>query len=369
VIEITHITYSFHVLRFTFYVLRITHYASRFTFYVLRIMNSFGRVFRASIFGESHGKGVGILLDGVPAGLPLIPEDFEEDLARRRPGAKGTTLRREDDIGLVKSGVFNDKTTGTPFLILFENTDKDSSAYDNIRDNPRPGHADFTAFKKFGGFNDYRGGGHFSGRITLGLVAAGVVAKKIIGSVEIVARIVEAGGDDRIEENIEKALEEDDSIGAILECRTTGIPAGLGEPFFDSVESLLSHIIFAIPGIKGIEFGAGFASAKMKGSQCNDPIIDVEGTTTTNFSGGINGGITNGNELYFRVAAKPTSSISKEQNTVNLKTREKTSLVVTGRHDACFALRLPVVIEAATAIVLADLMLLEQKIARVKRDT
>jgi chorismate synthase len=328
-------------------------------------MNSFGRLFRVSIFGESHGKSVGILLDGVPAGLALLPEDFTEDLARRRPGARGTTPRREEDIGLIKSGVFNDKTTGAPLLILFENKEQDSSAYDNIRYNPRPGHTDFTAFRKFGGFNDYRGGGHFSGRITLGLVAAGVVAKKLIGEVNITASIIEAGGNNRIEENVEKALAKGDSIGAILECRTIGVPVGLGEPFFDSVESLLSHIIFAIPGIKGIEFGAGFASAKMKGSQCNDPIIDLEGTTATNNSGGINGGITNGNELYFRVAAKPTSSISKEQTTVNLKTGEKTSLVVTGRHDACFALRLPVIIEAATAIVLADLMLLEQKIQRI----
>jgi chorismate synthase len=329
-------------------------------------MNTFGRLFRVSIFGESHGKGVGILLDGVPAGLPLSPEDFKEDLVRRKPGAKGTTPRREDDIGLIKSGVFNDKTTGAPLLILFENKNQDSSAYSPIKDNPRPGHADFTAFKKFGGFNDYRGGGHFSGRITLGLVVAGVVAKKIIGEVEIIASIVEAGGNDRIEENIEKALQEGDSIGAILECRTTNVPVGLGEPFFDSVESLLSHIIFAIPGIKGIEFGSGFASAKMKGSECNDPIIDAKGTTLTNHAGGINGGITNGNELSFRVAAKPTSSISKDQTTVNLKTGEKTSLAITGRHDACFALRLPVIIEAATAIVLADLMLLEQKISRVQ---
>lgn len=339
-------------------------------------MNTFGRLFRVSIFGESHGKSVGILLDGVPPGMPLDSEDFKEDLARRRPGATGTTPRREADVGCIKSGVFHDTTTGAPLLILFENKEQDSSAYDSIRYNPRPGHADFTAFQKFGGFNDSRGGGHFSGRITLGLVAAGVVAKKILSpeckacfassNIEITATIVEAGGNNRIEENVEKALEEGDSIGAILECRATGVPVGLGEPFFDSVESLLSHLIFAIPGLKGIEFGAGFASANMKGSQCNDPIIDPEGTTATNNSGGINGGITNGNELYFRVAAKPTSSISKEQTTVNLKTGEKTSLVVTGRHDACFALRLPVVIEAATAIVLADLMLLEQKIPSVR---
>lgn len=328
-------------------------------------MNTFGHLFRVSIFGESHGKSVGILLDGVPAGIPLTAEDFRDDLTRRKPGRKGTTPRREDDIGAIRSGVFLDKTTGVPLLIQFENKEQDSSAYDNIRYNPRPGHADLTAYRKFGGFNDYRGGGHFSGRITLGLVVAGVVAKKLLGEITITATLVEAGGNDRIEENIEKALEEGDSIGGIIECRATGIPVGLGEPFFDAVDALLAHIVFAIPGIRGLEFGIGFQSAKMKGSQCNDPILDIGGTTATNNSGGINGGITNGNELYFRVAVKPTSSISKEQQTINLQTGEQTSLIVTGRHDACFALRLPVVIEAATAIVLADLMLLEQKIQRI----
>ena len=329
-------------------------------------MNAFGRLFRVSIFGESHGKSVGILIDGVPAGIPLVPDDFKKDLERRRPGAKGTTLRREDDIGLIKSGVFHEKTTGAPLLIQFENKDKDSSAYDNIRFNPRPGHADFTAFRKYGGFHDYRGSGHFSGRITLGIVAVGVVAKKLLEGIHIEASLVEAGGNERIEENVEHALAEDDSIGAIIQCRATGVPVGLGEPFFDPVESLLSHIIFAIPGIRGIEFGAGFASANMRGSECNDPILGMSGKTATNNAGGINGGITNGNALLFRVAVKPTSSIGKEQNTINLQSGEQTSLVVAGRHDACFALRLPVVIEAATAIVLADLMLLEQNVARVQ---
>lgn len=332
-------------------------------------MNSFGRLFRVSIFGESHGKGVGVLLDGVPAGLPLSAKDFLEDLARRRPGAKGTTPRREEDIGLIKNGVFNDITTGAPLLIQFENKDQDSSAYENIRFNPRPGHADFTAYHKFGGYNDYRGSGHFSGRITLGLVAAGVVAKKLLKDITITAKLVEAGGNDRIDENIEQILQEEDSIGAIIECRVNGLPVGLGEPFFDTTDALLGHMIFAIPGIRGLEFGAGFQSAKMKGSECNDPFIDIKGKTSTNHSGGMNGGITNGNEVFFRVAVKPTSSIGKKQTTINLKTGEKTSLVVSGRHDACFALRLPVVIEAATAIVFADLMMLEQRIPRVIRET
>ena len=330
-------------------------------------MNSFGRVFRVSIFGESHGKSVGILLDGVPAGLPITAEDFLPDLQRRRPGAKGTTLRREEDIGLLKSGVFQDKTTGAPLLIQFENKDTDSSAYDNIRDNPRPGHGDFTAFHKYGGQNDYRGSGHFSGRITLGLVVAGVIAKKLLAGMRIDATILEAGGSAHIEQNVDRAVAENDSIGAILECRISGVPIGLGEPFFDSAESIISHIIFAVPGIRGLEFGAGFASAKMRGSECNDPILDASGRTASNHAGGINGGITNGNEIVFRVAAKPTSSIGKEQTTINLQSGEQTSLVVHGRHDACFALRLPVVIEAAAAIAMTDLMMLEQRIPRVWR--
>ena len=330
-------------------------------------MNSFGRVFRVSIFGESHGKSVGILLDGVPAGLPITAEDFLPDLQRRRPGAKGTTLRREEDVGLLKSGVFQDKTTGAPLLIQFENKDTDSSAYDNIRYNPRPGHGDFTAFHKYGGQNDYRGSGHFSGRITLGLVVAGVIAKKLLGDMRIAANLLEAGGSADIEQNVERALAENDSIGAILECRIHGVPIGLGEPFFDSAESIISHIIFAVPGIRGLEFGAGFASAKMRGSECNDLILGASGRTASNHAGGINGGITNGNEIVFRVAAKPTSSIGKEQTTINLQSGEQTSLVVHGRHDACFALRLPVVIEAAAAIAMTDLMMLEERIPRVWR--
>ena len=328
-------------------------------------MNTFGRLFRVSIFGESHGKSVGILLDGVPAGLPLTPKDFAPDLGRRRPGAKGTTPRREDDIGLLKSGVFNDTTTGAPLLIQFENNEQDSSAYDHLKDHPRPGHADFTAFHKYGGLNDYRGSGHFSGRITLGLVAAGVVAKKLLRGAQFETTLLEAGGNDQIEQNVERAVAEKDSIGAIIECRVNGLPVGLGEPFFDAAESVIAHIIFAVPGIRGLEFGAGFASAKMRGSECNDPILDGAGRTATNHAGGVNGGITNGNEVRFRVAVKPTSSIGREQDTINLPSGEPAKLVVEGRHDACFALRLPVVIEAAAAIALADLAMLEQRILRV----
>ncbi|NIM16435.1 MAG: chorismate synthase [Candidatus Aminicenantes bacterium] len=328
-------------------------------------MNNFGRLFRINIYGESHGQEVGILIDGCPAGLVLEEADFEKDLLRRKSGAKGTTPRLEQDKPVIKSGVFNGKTTGAPMLIVFENTNVRSKDYEAIKDTPRPGHADFTALKKFGGFNDYRGGGHFSGRLTLGLVTAGVVAKKLIHPVTVTAKLIEAGGDTDIQRAVDKAVEMKDSIGGIIECTALDVPPGLGEPFFDSAESVMSHMMFSIPAIKGIEFGAGFKAARMTGSEHNDLIIDINGKTETNHAGGINGGITNGNPLVFRVVVKPTSSISLPQDTVNMKTGKRVNLVIEGRHDVCIALRVPVVVENAAAIVLADLMLLEQKIPRV----
>lgn len=320
-------------------------------------MNNFGKLFRVSIYGESHGKEVGILVDGCPAGLSLHETDFEKDLLRRKSGAKGTTPRLESDQPIIKTGVFNGKTTGAPILIAFENKNIKSKDYESLKDTPRPGHADFVAMKKFAGFNDYRGGGHFSGRLTLGLVAAGVVAKKIIRPVTVKAALIEAGGHTDIEQAVNKAIEKNDSIGGIIECEVTDVPIGLGEPFFDSVESLISHMMFSIPAIKGIEFGAGFKAAKMTGSEHNDLIIDTDGKTETNHAGGINGGITNGNPIVFRVVVKPTSSISLSQETVNMKTGQRTNLVIEGRHDVCIALRVPVVVECATAVVIADLML------------
>ena len=334
-------------------------------------MNSCGRLFRVSVIGESHGACVGAVIDGCPAGISLSAEDLLADIARRKSGATGTTPRTEEDKPKIVSGVFNGKTTGAPILIEFENRDTDSTTYERIKNTPRPGHADFVAHAKFGRFNDYRGGGHFSGRLTLGLVAAGAIAKKMVAPVRVEANLTEAGGskdENNIKKSIESAMQDNDSVGGIIECRASGIPIGLGEPFFDSVESLISHTIFSIPAVKGIEFGAGFACARMRGSECNDEIIDTEsGKTKSNNSGGINGGITNGNELVFRVAVKPTSSIAKEQQTVDLRTGKPAELSIQGRHDACIALRAPVVIEAATAIVLADLMLLEQKIKRVSK--
>jgi chorismate synthase len=327
-------------------------------------MNSFGKIFRISVFGESHGTSVGVVIDGCPAGLPLVFSDFEADFNRRRSGAKGTTPRKETDIPRIMSGVFNDHTTGAPLTIFFENTNTRSRDYAALHDTPRPGHADFVATKKFGGFEDYRGGGHFSGRLTLALVAAGVIAKKLILPVEVEARILEVGGNPNIEEAIDRAVEKQDSLGGIVECRATRMPVGLGEPFFDSVESVLSHMMFSIPAIKGVEFGSGFAAAKMWGSEHNDKFISVEGKTSTNYAGGINGGISNGNDLVVRVAVKPTSSTHQKQRTINTKTGEMIDLEIEGRHDTCIALRVPVVVEAATAIVLADFMIQEGLIGR-----
>lgn len=322
-------------------------------------MNNFGRIFRLSIFGESHGESVGVTIDGCPAGISISAEDFLHDLQRRKPGAKGTTPRKEDDLPELISGVFNDHTTGAPVTILFRNNNIRSKDYDAIRKTPRPGHADFVLDKKYKGFNDYRGGGHSSGRLTLALVAAGVLAKKVMAPVSIQAELIEAGGNKDIEAAINKAAEQKDSIGGIIECKAI-IPLGLGEPFFDAVESVISHLVFAIPAVKGIEFGSGFAAATMTGSQHNDAIIDKQGTTETNNAGGINGGISNGNELVFRVAIKPTSSTPKEQQTWNKETESVEAFSVKGRHDLCIALRAPVVVEAAAAIALADLLLINK---------
>jgi len=328
-------------------------------------MNSFGNLFKLSIFGESHGLSVGITVDGCPAGFALSEKDFRNDLARRKSGARGTTPRKETDTPRLISGIFNGFTTGAPITILFENSDVRPADYASFRETPRPGHADFVAMKKFGGFEDYRGGGHFSGRLTLALVAAGVLAKKVIDPITCKARLIEAGGKSDIQKAIEEAVAENDSIGGLAECRITRVPVGLGEPFFNSVESLVSHMIFSIPAIKGIEFGSGFRSAAMKGSEHNDEIINADGTTRSNNEGGINGGISNGNEIIFRVAVKPTSSTGKSQKTVNITTGQMTDLRIQGRHDTCIALRVPVILEAAAAVVIADLLLAEQKVKRI----
>jgi len=495
-------------------------------------MNSFGTLFRVSIFGESHGESVGIVIDGVPAGLTLSEEDLLPDLERRKGGKqKGTTPRQEADYPFFKSGLFNGKTTGFPIAIFFENNNTRSEDYNKQRSIPRPGHADWVAHQKFGGHEDYRGGGHFSARLTTGLVAAGAIAKKLLnhavrtspqtplqrrgasgdsdnfgyvtnsvsqwkilsdyakenrknpteaedklwqelrnrkieghkfrrqhpiegyipdfvcldrkliieidggyhseseqaqydvartkwldeykytllrftneevlnqtatvlkkisdtlinqkslkssepnppsplereleGEVSIVAKVIEIGGETDLEKGLQKAIDAKDSVGGLIECKVNGMPVGLGEPYFDSVESVLAHMLFTIPAVKGVEFGSGFAAAKMFGSQHNDAIENMEGKTITNHAGGIVGGISNGNELVFRIAIKPTSSTPKEQRSLNWDTEQMENFSIKGRHDLCVALRAPVIVEAVTAIVLADFFLQEQMIKRV----
>lgn len=329
-------------------------------------MNKFGTLFTVQIFGESHGACVGVTIDGCPAGLPLKLSDFIEDMERRKGGKqKGTTPRQEDDIPIFKSGIFNDKTSGAPLMMLFENNNTRSGDYEKQRSVPRPGHADFTAHHKFGGFEDFRGGGHFSGRLTAALVGAGVVAKKLLNGIEVKSTILSIGGESDLDKGLQKAIDNKDSVGGIVECVVTGLPIGLGEHFFNSVESLISHAVFAIPAIRGIEFGTGFAAAKMFGIEHNDAIENANGKTKTNHAGGVVGGYTNGNDLIFRIAVKPTSSTPKEQNTLNWETNEQENFSVKGRHDLCIALRVPVVLEAVTAIVLADLMIIDQKIPRI----
>lgn len=332
-------------------------------------LNSFGRIFRVHILGESHGESVGVVIDGCPAGIPLSENDFLEDIERRKGGKKGTTPRKEDDLPIFKSGVFNNITTGAPITILFENNNTRSADYAKQREVPRPGHADFVANKKFGGFEDYRGGGHFSGRLTVCLVAAGVVAKKVLQNISVQATVTEVGGEADVEIGLQKAIEAKDSVGGIVECIVNGLPIGLGEPFFDSVESVLAHAVFAIPAVRGVEFGTGFASAKMFGSQHNDAIENMKGKTATNHAGGVVGGITNGNQMAFKIAIKPTSSTPKQQQTLNWQTGQVEAFAVRGRHDLCIALRVPVVLEAVTAFVLADLLLLEHRTQRIFTQT
>lgn len=333
-------------------------------------MNTFGRKYRVSIFGESHGELIGVVMDGVPAGLELSEQDLMNDIQRRKSGAKGTTPRLEDDIPQIVSGVFEGHTTGAPLTVVFRNNNTHSSDYETFAAMPRPGHADLTAALKWDDCQDPRGGGHFSGRLTLPIVAAGTVAKKILADAtlldetpctEVNARIVELGGieaEDQWQAAIDMAIKEGDSLGAVIECTVPDIDPGYGEPFWDSVESHVAHAVFAIPGVRGIEFGDGFKAAAMKGSEHNDPIGE-DGRPTKNGAGGVNGGISNGAPLTFRVAFKPTSSIRKPQQTFNFQTGEMDTLEVPGRHDVCFALRAPVVVEAMTAIALADLVLLK----------
>ena len=322
--------------------------------------NSFGSKFKIEIWGASHAPEVGVRIEGVPAGIALSEGDFEADLSRRRASAKGTTPRREADIPTLRSGVIDGKTTGKAIEIVFQNSNTRSSDYSEFENHPRPSHVDFVARSKYGEEVDLRGSGQFSGRMTVLLVAAGVVAKKILQNIEYKTSIVEIGGsrnEAEFADIIAAAMADGDSVGGVVECQAKGVKVGLGEPFFDSAESTIAHLLFSIPAVKGVEFGSGFEGVKLRGSERNDCFVDGEGHTTTNNEGGINGGITNGNDLVVRVAIKPTASISCEQMTYNKALGEVVPLRIKGRHDACIALRAAVVVESAVAIALAELSL------------
>ena len=358
--------------------------------------NSFGKLFTVTSYGESHGKCVGVIIDGCPAGLAVAEADIQQELDKRRPGeSPAATDRREKDRVEILSGISDGFTTGTPVCLMIRNEDIDDSDYEKIRYKLRPGHADYTARVKYGGYHDWRGGGRFSGRITAGFVMAGAVAKKALSilNTEIIAHTVEIGGiaartasydeiknavndplrcadsaaSKRMSDLIAEVKEAGDSLGGIIEGIAVNVPVGLGEPVFDNLDGELAKALLAIPAVKGVEFGAGFTSARMKGSQNNDP-FRVEGgkvITTTNNSGGINGGISNGMPLVVRVAVKPTSSIAIEQDTVDINKMENTVINIGGRHDVCIVPRAVVVVEAMMAVTLCDFAMRAGIIPRV----
>lgn len=353
--------------------------------------NTIGNSFALTLFGESHGKAIGAVLDGVPSGV-RVDEDFISAQMEKRKGINSiSTARREADEVKILSGVFEGRTTGTPICFMIENADTRSKDYASTKDLARPGHADYTAQMRYGGFQDYRGGGHFSGRITAPVVAAGALAISMLRSkgIEIGTHISYCAGiKDRAFEDfsedisalekldmpvlcekaraemlslIEKARADGDSLGGTLTTVVTGMPAGVGEPWFDNAESMLSHGLFSIPGVKGVEFGKGFSFAGMKGTEANDAFaVNDDGriVTITNNNGGINGGITNGMPLEFSVAVKPTPSIYKEQKTVDFKKNENATLLISGRHDPAIIHRARVVVDSITALVLCDLLIM-----------
>ena len=325
-------------------------------------MNHFGRLFQVNIFGESHGSSVGVLIDGVKPGIKLSEDDFVLDLSRRKSGGLGTTPRIEEDKVLIESGVFNGYTTGGAILLRFLNNNTKSKDYSNLISQPRPSHADFVAGVKYNGYQDYRGGGSFSGRLTLGLVAAGVVAKKMLEGVSFNTSITNLGGEtntDKFNEILKTTVDNHDSVGGIVKVTVDGVEVGLGEPYFDSLESTISHLLFSVGGVKGVSFGKGFDAVNMRGSEFNDCITDKDGHTATNNNGGINGGISNGNQIVVNAFVKPTPSIGLPQETYSFKEEKVTELVINGRHDAAIILRAQVVIEACIAIALADAKLIK----------
>ena len=359
--------------------------------------NSLGKLFTITSFGESHGNLVGVIIEGCPAGLAIDEGDIQRELDRRKPGASPlTTARKEEDRVEVLSGILDSHTTGAPVCLAVWNKDIDSSEYGKVRFLPRPGHADYTAYVKYGGFNDYRGGGRFSGRITAGFVMAGAVARKLLAIIrtEVLAHTVDIGGiaaqpgePDEIKKAvaknavhcadpeaaqkmiaaIEEAKRDGDSLGGIIEGIALGLPVGLGEPVFNAIDAELAKSLFAIPAVKGVEFGAGFQAARKKGSENNDPFAIKDGRiiTTSNNAGGVLGGISSGMPLVVRVAVKPTASIAREQPTVDIGKMTETRLAVKGRHDACIVPRAVVVVESMMAVTLCDLAMRAGLIPRV----
>lgn len=324
-------------------------------------MNNIGLLYKTTIFGASHEEYCGVLIEGVKPGLSLKEEDFWPSLDRRRPGNYGTP-RKESDKPLLMSGIYNGYTTGMPLLIMFKNENKKSSDYANLINQPRPSHADFVANQKYKGFNDPRGGGSFSGRLTLGIVASGVVASKIF-KVNMQSEIISLKGitdKTKFKEILETAKNNKDSVGGIIQIKISDLPIGLGEPYFASLESELARALYSIGSVKGVSFGSGFAGTSLFGSDFNDLIIDKTGKTKTNHNGGINGGISNGNEVIINVAIKPTPSIGLPQATYNFKEDKITDLVIEGRHDVAIILRMPVVLESVCQMVLTDLYLRSQ---------
>ncbi len=349
--------------------------------------NSIGKAFVLTCFGESHGKCVGAVIDGCPAGLPLSEKDIQVELDKRKPGASSVTSARwEEDKAEILSGIFNGFTTGAPICVIVRNRDIDSKPYELIKDKPRPGHADYPARLRYGEFNDYRGGGRFSGRITVAYTVAGAIAKKLLKTinVEVLAHTVQIGSvklsrkvtyeDIRknvyensvrcadpetasaMENEILKVMREGDSVGGIVECVALGVPAGLGNPIFDSLDADLAKILFNIPAVKGVEFGAGFHAASLKGSENNDQFTIKEGkvVTLTNNAGGIIGGLSTGMPIVIRIAFKPTPSIAKKQKTVDLAKKRDVEIELSGRHDPCIVPRAVPVVEACVALVLVD---------------
>jgi chorismate synthase len=349
--------------------------------------NSIGKEFIITTFGESHGKYVGVVVDGCPAGLALSAEDFQEELNRRIPAQpKIVSARVEKDVAKILSGTFNGKTTGAPIALMVENKETNSSDYEAIKDLPRPGHSDYPARIRYGGFNDYRGGGRFSGRVTVALILAGTIAKKLLNRYDIdvlaytmaigqvradkkfspaeirknryaaATRCPDLACAEKMEEAIVEARKVGDSLGGIIECIALNMPVGIGEPLFDALDADLAKALFGVPAVKGVEFGAGFRAAELRGSENNDAFLFKNGkvATSTDNAGGILGGLSSGMPIMIRVAIKPTPSIAKEQKTVNLSTMEETSLSVKGRHDPCVVPKAVPAIEAAVAITLAD---------------